>query len=78
MAGDVPVSDDELLRWVVRSFERLKFFALNPLSGDSAKDREERQRWVQWHDRLISECQARSLMPIVPINVRSELKAGAF
>jgi glucose-6-phosphate 1-dehydrogenase len=72
------VSDTELLRWIVRSFDRLK----DMIDIDESKKDEAVQRtaFLRWHDQIIEEAQRRDLLPHVEVTVRTDLgkKIGAI
>jgi hypothetical protein len=64
------VSDTELLRFIVRSFDRLKdMIALDNADPEFMQKR----AFITWHDGIISEAQRRKLLPQVEVTKRTDL-----
>jgi hypothetical protein len=72
------VSDTELLRWIVRSFDRLE--EMIPLDQHEKEATNQKVAFLKWHRQIIEEAQRRELLPTVPITAATELgkQHGAF
>lgn len=76
------ITKGETAYYLVRSMDRLKALALNPLdssSDDFAKKQAKRQNWIAWHDTLVRHAIQQGILPDVVMTARTDLgiKAGA-
>ncbi len=71
-------SNTELLRWIVRSADRLKAYV--PIDESHKEEANQRTAFIRWHDAITAEAQARGLLPKVEITKRTEAgkKHGAI